>query len=72
MCGIVGLLLKKPALREPLGALMTPMLLRTISARTGPRNRARASDQRALQASSVPLLQNRVDSPTSTSAPSPQ
>ena len=27
MCGIVGLLLKKPALREQLGALMTPMLI---------------------------------------------
>ena len=27
MCGIVGLLLKKPALRDQLGALMTPMLI---------------------------------------------
>lgn len=27
MCGIVGLLLKQPALREQLGALMTPMLV---------------------------------------------
>ena len=27
MCGIVGLLLKKPALREKLGELMTPMLV---------------------------------------------
>ena len=27
MCGIVGLLLKKPALHEQLGALMTPMLV---------------------------------------------
>ena len=27
MCGIVGLLLKKPALREQLGELMTPMLV---------------------------------------------
>jgi len=27
MCGIVGLLLKKPALREQLGELMTPMLI---------------------------------------------
>jgi amidophosphoribosyltransferase len=27
MCGIVGLLLKQPALREKLGALMTPMLI---------------------------------------------
>lgn len=27
MCGIVGLLVKKPALRESLGALMVPMLI---------------------------------------------
>ena len=27
MCGIVGLLLKKPALREQLGELMVPMLI---------------------------------------------
>ena len=27
MCGIVGLLIKKPALREQLGALMLPMLV---------------------------------------------
>ena len=27
MCGIVGLLLKKPELRDQLGALMTPMLV---------------------------------------------
>ena len=27
MCGIVGLLVKKPALREQLGALMVPMLI---------------------------------------------
>ena len=27
MCGIVGLLLKKPALRGQLGELMTPMLI---------------------------------------------
>ena len=27
MCGIVGLLLKKPELREQLGELMTPMLV---------------------------------------------
>ena len=27
MCGIVGLLLKNPALRDQLGALMTPMLV---------------------------------------------
>jgi len=27
MCGIVGLLVKKPALRERLGELMVPMLL---------------------------------------------
>jgi amidophosphoribosyltransferase len=27
MCGIVGLLVKKPALKEQLGALMLPMLI---------------------------------------------
>ena len=27
MCGIVGLLVKKPALREQLGELMVPMLI---------------------------------------------
>jgi amidophosphoribosyltransferase len=27
MCGIVGLLVKKPALKDQLGALMVPMLL---------------------------------------------
>ena len=27
MCGIVGLLVKTPALREQLGALMVPMLI---------------------------------------------
>jgi len=27
MCGIVGLLVKRPALRERLGALMVPMMV---------------------------------------------
>jgi glutamate synthase domain-containing protein 1 len=34
MCGIIGLLIKKPALREQLGALMTPIL--TAMAARGP------------------------------------
>ncbi len=37
MCGIVGLLVKTPALRERLGALMVPMLIGTSSRERQPR-----------------------------------
>ena len=47
MCGIVGLLLKKPALREQLGELMVPMLIgMTSAARTRPASRSSATPAR--------------------------